>query len=63
MSGSNVLEGGSSSNWLVGASGADGGNDTFFVDNRGGQCTWDTLLNFHTGDSLTLLGSTPPQAP
>ena len=35
--GSNVLEGGPGSNWLVGASGADGGTDTFFVDNRGGQ--------------------------
>ena len=49
-------EGGTSSNWLVGATGADGGTDTFFVDNRGGQATWDTLLNFHKGDSLTLWG-------
>jgi Ca2+-binding RTX toxin-like protein len=55
-SGSNVLEGGSGSNWLVGASGADGGTDTFFVDNRAGQATWDTVLNFHAGDSLTLWG-------
>lgn len=54
--GSNVLEGGTGSNWLVGATGTDGGTDTFFVDNRGGQATWDTLLNFHTGDSLTLWG-------
>ena len=54
--GSNVLAGGSGSNWLVGASGTDGGTDTFFVDGRGGQATWDTLLNFHTGDSLTLWG-------
>jgi ELWxxDGT repeat protein len=52
--GSNVLDGGAGSNWLVGASGADGGTDTFFVDGRGGQTTWDTLLNFHTGDMLTL---------
>jgi hypothetical protein len=51
-----VLEGGTGSNWLVGATGADGGNDTFFVDNRGGQSTWDTLLNFHTGDRLTIWG-------
>jgi hypothetical protein len=54
--GSNVLEGGTGSNWLVGATGADGGIDTFFVDNRGGQATWDSLLNFHIGDSLTLWG-------
>ena len=54
--GSNVLDGGAGSNWLVGASGADGGNDTFFVDGRGGQDTWDTLLNFHRGDMLTLWG-------
>lgn len=54
--GSNVLEGGGNSNWLVGASGTDGGTDTFFVDGRGGQTTWDTLLNFHAGDSLTLWG-------
>lgn len=56
LAGSNIIEGGTGSNWLVGASGADGGNDTFFVDNRGGQATWDTLLNFHAGDSLTLWG-------
>ena len=54
--GSNVLDGGTGSNWLVGASGADGGTDTFFVDGRGGQNTWDTLLNFHPGDILTLWG-------
>ena len=54
--GSNVLDGGAGSNWLVGASGADGGTDTFFVDGRGGQTTWDTLLNFHAGDQLTLWG-------
>ena len=54
--GSNVPDGGSGSNWLVGASGADGGKDTFFLEARGGQATWDTLLNFHTGDMLTLWG-------
>ena len=54
--GSNVLDGGAGSNWLVGADGLDGGTDTFFVDGRGGQSTWDTLLNFHTGDMLTLWG-------
>ena len=54
--GSNVLDGGTGSNWLVGATGADGGTDTFFVDGRGSQVTWDTLLNFHPGDMLTLWG-------
>ncbi len=54
--GSNVLDGGAGSSWLVGASGADGGTDTFFVDGRGGQSTWNTLLNFHTGDMVTLWG-------
>ena len=56
VAGSNVLNGGTGSNWLVGASGADGGKDTFFVDGGNGQSTWDTLLNFHAGDMLTLWG-------
>lgn len=56
VGGSNVLDGGAGSNWLVGASGADGGKDTFFVDGGHGQSTWDTLLNFHVGDMLTLWG-------
>ena len=56
--GSNVLDGGAGSNFLVGASGADGGTDTFFLDTRGGQSTWDTLVNFHVGDRLTLWGFT-----
>jgi hypothetical protein len=56
VGGSNVLDGGSGSNWLVGATGADGGFDTFFVDGGIGQNTWDTLLNFHVGDMLTLFG-------
>lgn len=52
--GSNAINGGTGSSWLVGASGAERGSDTFFVDGRGGQSTWDTLLNFHPGDVLTL---------
>jgi hypothetical protein len=56
IAGSNVLDGGTGSNWLVGASGADGGTDTFFVQSGAGQNTWDTLLNFHAGDTLTLWG-------
>ncbi len=56
VGGSNVLSGGTGSNWLVGATGTDGGKDTFFVNGSGGQGTWDTLLNFHVGDMLTLFG-------
>jgi Ca2+-binding RTX toxin-like protein len=56
VAGSNVLDGGGGSNWLVGASGSDGGTDTFFVDGSGGRDTWDTVLNFHPDDALTLWG-------
>lgn len=56
-SGSNVLDGGAGSNFLVGATGSDGGHDTFFVDGRDArQVTWDTLVNFHPGDAVTLWG-------
>ena len=57
--GSNVLDGGSGSNWLVGASGLDGGTDTFFTDLRFSGVAWDTVLNFHIGDVLTLWGYDP----
>ncbi len=60
--GSNVLDGGLGSNFLVGASGADGGADTFFLDGRGGATTWDTLVNFHGGDAVTLWGFVPGQS-
>ncbi len=56
LGGSNVIDGGGGSNFLVGASGTDGGTDTFFVDERGSQVTWSTLLNFHSGDSVTIFG-------
>jgi len=59
LSGNNVLASGSSSSWLVGASGADGGNDTFFLSDQGNQQTWDTLVNFHVGDMLTLWDFNP----
>jgi hypothetical protein len=52
--GNNVLAGGNGSSWLVGASGQDGGTDTFFLSASGGQQAWDTLVNFHVGDMLTL---------
>ena len=52
---------GAGSNWLVGADGSDGGTDTFFVGAGNGQHAWDTLLDFHPGDMLTLWASTAPQ--
>jgi probable HAF family extracellular repeat protein len=54
-SGQNVLDGGSGSNFLVGGT----GTDTFFLDGRGNQPTWDTLVNFHAGDGVTLWGWQP----
>lgn len=54
-SGQNVLDGGQGSNFLVGGT----GNDTFFIDARGGQVTWGTLVNFNRGDSATLWGFDP----
>lgn len=54
-SGCNVLDGGGGSNFLTGGSGMD----TFFTDARGTQVVWNTLCNFHTGDSATLWGFMP----
>ena len=54
--GSNVIDGGAGSNFLVGATGADGGTDTFFVDGRGGAVTWSSIVNFHHGDAATIFG-------
>ena len=53
-SGNNVLDAGQGSNFLTGGS----GTDTFFVDGRGGQVSWGTLVNFHAGDHATLWGFT-----
>src|SRR4051812_28107728 len=55
-SGSNVLDGGPGSNFLTGGNGSDGGHDTFFVDGRGGQVTYSTIVNFHPGDEATIFG-------
>ena len=54
-SGRNVLDGGTGSNFLSGGT----GTDTFFVDGRGGQVSWGTLVNFHAGDMATLWGFDP----
>ena len=56
LGGTNVLDGSTGSNFLVGGS----GNDTFFVDDRGATAaTWSTVSNFHTNDAITLYGITP----
>jgi len=53
--GQNVLDGGSGSNFLVGAS----GTDTFFVDDRNATADiWSTMVGFHTGDAATVWGVT-----
>ena len=54
-SGQNVLDGGAGSSFLSGGS----GTDTFFVDIRGSNSTWDTLTNFHAGDAVTVWGWVP----
>ena len=55
--GTNVLDGGAGSNFLTGAKGTDGGSDTFFLDASDPiTTTWDTVVNFHPGDALTLWG-------
>jgi len=51
--GTNVLDGGTGSNFLVGGS----GNDTFFVDDRAATTDiWSTISSFHAGDAATIYG-------
>jgi serralysin len=55
VSGNNVLDGSTGSNFLVGGA----GNDTFFVDDRAAPAeTWSSVVNFHAGDAATLFGVT-----
>ncbi len=55
-SGTNVLDGGTASNFMTGGS----GTDTFFVDDRAALADiWDTVVGFHAGDSATIWGVTP----
>lgn len=54
--GTNVLDGSTGSNFLVGGS----GSDTFFVDDRGLSAdVWSTIAGFHAGDTATIWGVTP----
>ena len=55
VSGNNILDGGTGSNFLTGGTGAD----EFYVDGRGGQISWATLVNFHAGDKATFWGFDP----
>lgn len=55
VSGHNILDGGTGSNFLTGGS----GTDEFYVDGRGGQISWGTLVNFHAGDKATFWGFDP----
>ena len=56
FSGQNVLNGGPGSNFLTGTA-AGQGTDTFFTDARtNGQVVWNTIVNFHTADMVTLWG-------
>jgi hypothetical protein len=58
VGGTNVLDGGTNSNFLVGGTGA-GSSDTFFVDDRSpASDIWSTVANFHVGDAATIFGIT-----
>lgn len=56
--GRNVLDGNTGSNFLVGGTGA-ASQDTFFLDGRGTEAVWSTVVNFHAGDTATLWGYLP----
>lgn len=56
VNGTNVLDGSTGSNFLVGGTGFD----TFFLDDRNQTAdTFSTVVNFHAGDNATVFGVTP----
>ena len=58
-SGTNVVDGGGGSNYVV-ASKFGNSIDTFFIDQRAATAdTWTTVANFHKGDAVTIYGVTP----
>lgn len=58
VAGTNVLDGFTGSNFLVGSTNA-GAFDTFFVDDRSAtKDIWSTIVNAHTGDNITVWGIT-----
>ena len=54
IGGNNVLAGEGGSNFLAGGTGADDGVDTFFIEAQRSEPTWDTIVNFHAGDVVTI---------
>ena len=55
VNGTNVLDGSTGSNFLVGGTGFD----TFFLDNRDATADlFSTVVNFHAGDNATVFGVT-----
>ena len=59
VGGTNVLDGGTNSNFLVGGTGANS-FDTFFVDDRNPAADiWTTVNGFHAGDDATVFGIVP----
>ena len=56
VGGTNVLDGSTGSNFLVGGA----GSDTFFVDDRSAPADiWSTVANFDKSDAVTIWGVTP----
>lgn len=54
--GNNVLDGSTGSSFLTGGT----GTDTFFLDDRNpASDTYSTVVNFHAGDNITILGINP----
>ncbi len=52
LSGQNVVDAGHGSNFLISGT----GQDVFYLDDRQPAVTWDTIVNFHSGDIVTLWG-------
>lgn len=53
--GNDVLDGGTGSNFLIGGD----GQDVFFVDGRGGQVAWTTVVDFQKGEQVNIWGWQP----
>ncbi len=56
VNGNNILDGSTGSNFLVGGT----GRDTFFLDDRNtASDVYSTVVNFHSGDNVTIFGVDP----
>ncbi len=56
VNGNNILDGSTGSNFLVGGT----GHDTFFLDDRNAASdVYSTVVNFHSGDNVTIFGVDP----